>query len=287
MYSILGAFTREQQEKYEKTKYGKHLSVHTCGINEYNEDSLIERGNRWYDNMLVYIIDGGVVIEKQGKTVSASAGDIVILPKNTPYKIFRNSYCRWYWVHFHIELPLDDFGIPSGEKIQVGKSILLENELNTLIEECNNIDHNTQEICTCLLLGILFRIGRMCKRSVNDIRFNDSIDYAIKAMTVNEASKGYVKEYAAMAGCNEIKFREECKSRTGLTPKQYILSKKIKRIKRDLSCFNGSLQEYSQSLGFEQYSYFCKFTKKHLGLSPENYIKKVKSEKYKSNEGIE
>jgi len=287
MYSILGAFTRAKQEQYEKTKYGQLLSVHTCGINEYSEDEPIKRSADWYDNMMVYVMDGSAIIEINDKNFSIKPGDIAVLPRRTPYKIFSTPYCRWYWVHFSSSIPLSDFHVPECKSLSVGKSLILENELNSLIEECNNIDYNTQEICTCQFLGILFRIGRMCNRREKDIRFEDAVDYAIKAMTVNEASSGYVKQYAAMAGCNEIKFRDECKKRTGLTPKQYIISKKVQRIKRDLVCFNGSLQEYSRSLGFEQYSYFCKFVKKHLGMSPENYIKAVGSEKFKSGKGTD
>lgn len=284
MYSILGAFSRAEWEKYETTKYGKLLSIHTCGILEYCEDDLIERGSERFDYMLIYITKGRALVEIYGKRFTLTVGDVAIFPPRTFYKIYSDSYCQWYWVHFNTTLPFSDFGISDDDKISIGASLMLNNEFDHLIEECNNVDHNAKEICTCLFMGILFNIGRMYKRAEKDIRFSDKVDYAIKAMVVNEVARGNIKEYAAMAGCNEIKFREECKKRTGMTPKQYILHKRKLRIARELETLNYPLQKYADALGFRDYSYFCKFVKKQLGMSPENYIKAINKEKYKNNE---
>ena len=283
MYLSVGKFKPNNYLNYENTKYGKMLSVHSSGLNNVTEET-INRDDTWDDYMLMYITNGSANVEIDGTKFLAKVGDIVILPPNKKYEVKSNYFCEWFWVHFNINLPFSDFDIPTDYKFTIGPSLELESAIRELILENGNIDYNAHEICTMKFMGILFLIGRCYKRTKKDIRFNDAIDYVLYTIRkLGSPVTGTVKEFAGLAGCSELTFRQECKKRTGLTPKQYAINCKVINTKKFLESGEPaiSLQKYAASSGFSQYSNFSKFVKKHLGMSPENYIKTFRNSRYK------
>ena len=79
---------------------------------------------------------------------------------------------------------------------------------------------------------------------------------------------GYAEDY----------IRQHFKSRTGSTPIKYLTTIRIERACTLLEIYkqNISLSKISELCGFTDYVYFCKQFKRHLGLSPREYIKNIK-----------
>ena len=64
----------------------------------------------------------------------------------------------------------------------------------------------------------------------------------------------------------------------GMSPKQYILEKKIARAKEFLDATEASILEISNSVGFLDPLYFSRIFKKKVGVGPEEYRKQERKE---------
>jgi AraC-like DNA-binding protein len=80
-----------------------------------------------------------------------------------------------------------------------------------------------------------------------------------------------LKELASNIGYCTDRFRNLFKSHFGVTPKQYILDKKLKESKRMLVESKYTLEQISTMVGFNYYSRFSLFFKEKTGFSPKEY----------------
>ncbi len=283
MYTIVGEFSVEVLKKYESTYFGELFSIHSAGTVVLDENESVNRPIGWHDFMLIYITKGGAEIFIDKNTYKVSLGDVAVLPPKTIYEIYAADYCEWKFVHFNCNIPFSSFGFPDKKSFRIGEDYEFNYIFERLVNEINNVDYNVNEICSNLGMSLFFRIGRLYGRNKKDIRFEDEMDYVLNIMKNSALGSVDVGEFAKLAGCSEPTFRRRCKIRTGMTPKQYIIKCRIQKIKEMLEIHSGRLEELSSSIGFRDYPYFSKFVKENIGMSPENYVKMVRKDKYKGS----
>ena len=86
-----------------------------------------------------------------------------------------------------------------------------------------------------------------------------------------------IAELAGDCGYCADHFRFLFKSKTGLTPKQYVLSKRIKLSKKLLKETDFSLNDIYKRCGFKSYSQFAVFFKERVKMTPMEYRNKVRN----------
>ena len=82
-------------------------------------------------------------------------------------------------------------------------------------------------------------------------------------------------EISFLFNTNRSAFCKNFKSITGMTFLSYIAEKKLKKVKDLLISGKMSLVEISDAVGFDNSAYLCRFFKKHTGLTPKEFKKKV------------
>ncbi len=82
-----------------------------------------------------------------------------------------------------------------------------------------------------------------------------------------------VEDYAKMLFVSEETLLKDVKAFSGKTPKNIIDQYIILEAKRQLSFEFKSIKEIAHSLGFSYYSYFNKFFKKYVGITPLEFRK--------------
>lgn len=87
----------------------------------------------------------------------------------------------------------------------------------------------------------------------------------------NYASTRSVTEYARMLKISPKHLNTICKSASSTTAKQYIDNFMILETKRVLATSDGSIQEISYELGFDEPTNFVKYFKKHTNQSPAQF----------------
>jgi len=85
-----------------------------------------------------------------------------------------------------------------------------------------------------------------------------------------------IETLARKAGLHPAAFLRRFKKVTSLTPRQYILARKIEQAKDHLLDDNRSFSETAENLGFCDYSNFFKTFKKMAGMTPLEYYRKYR-----------
>ncbi len=101
----------------------------------------------------------------------------------------------------------------------------------------------------------------------------DKIDHYILQNIGNPIS---VDELADLLYCSKFYFLREFKKLVGVTPYQYLMSKRLEQAKLKLTSLNANIAEISQQYGFNDQSHFTRAFKNHYGVTPGQYVKQLK-----------
>jgi transcriptional regulator GlxA family with amidase domain len=85
-----------------------------------------------------------------------------------------------------------------------------------------------------------------------------------------------IKAIAGKVHMGERNFTRKFKIVTGYTPKEYILVTKFEYVKHNLENGNEDIQQVIYDIGYENVDSFRKLFKKHTGISPAIYRKKIR-----------
>ncbi|TKB50098.1 helix-turn-helix domain-containing protein [Ferrimonas aestuarii] len=82
-----------------------------------------------------------------------------------------------------------------------------------------------------------------------------------------------VDDFAELLRCSKFYFLREFKKCVGVTPYQYLLSKRMELAMQKLSLDSPNIAAISHELGFNDQSHFTRAFKDHTGMTPGQYIK--------------
>ena len=108
-------------------------------------------------------------------------------------------------------------------------------------------------------------LNRKINRSI------DPVEAAVKIMDLNYNAALSVEDISKKLSVHSVYFSRIFKRRIGISPKSYILKKRIERAKYLLENTNSAINEISNSVGYEDSLYFSRIFKKSVGLSPGKY----------------
>ncbi len=160
-------------------------------------------------------------------------------------------------------------------------SVKLQNIVERMNEEqtlgSNNFLHNTYN--ATLLTDFIVTSIRCCQWRGNDVLLNTG-QYAeiysrfIEAVDDNYTTMHTVKGYASLLGVSKNVLTKSTKQYEQLTPLEIIDDRIIVEAKRLLACTTLRIKEISSKLGFEDPSYFNKFFKKIVKVTPADFREK-------------
>lgn len=137
-----------------------------------------------------------------------------------------------------------------------------------LVDKINN--RNEIQDLEYKMLNDFVRILKTYKGYV----YNPLINHVIYYIKKNIENKITLKEIAAFTNVHPCYLSAAFKKEVGKTLTQYIDENKIAAIKQYLANEVLSINEISYIFNFSNVSYFCRFFKKHTGLTPMTYRKK-------------
>lgn len=125
-----------------------------------------------------------------------------------------------------------------------------------------------------ILDDLLLRIGRhLNKPDTEKPLIPSSVNTALAALDSNITHPWTLSEIKAIAKCKVTALTRYFKLQTGMSPHQYIVSKRIELAKTRLCHTNDSLTQISYALGFGSSQHFSDVFKKWTGTSPSHYRK--------------
>ena len=133
-----------------------------------------------------------------------------------------------------------------------------------------------RDIIRCFAYDLLSNINRRLIQSSEDdmLRQSDRIFRRFMLMlAANKSANRSVQSYAQELCISPKYLTSVCRRHSEYTPSELIATSVISRIKQLLLYSDLSIKEIAGEMGFDNLSFFGKYVKKHLGLSPNHYRK--------------
>ncbi len=219
---------------------------------------------------LVYKLEGSTeYLFADGKRFPFSEGQILYLPKYSDYDVLRIGEGACYAVNFHLADPkiaFPPFSLPE-KPSEKYKPLFVE-----LAQNFGSGTPGSEALCFSLLYRILSGIQRD-----HFLRYSSGSQSALAekgAARLNEClgdSSLTVANVASELGMSEGYFRRLFLQVYGISPRKYLIARRIALAKELLLSEPISCREIAFRCGFESESYFSKEFRRHAGISASDF----------------
>lgn len=263
----------------------KPLIVTSCGTYRlYTRKKLPTwrpRGRR--DFQLIYVASGKAHFHFGDEERIVTAGHIVLYRPKEPqkYEYYGKDQTQVFWVHFtgnDVTNILRSYGITDNKKVfYCGSSLDNQNLFRKMINELQMSKENYAEMLEMYLRQIFITMQRAFIGTIKKekARVVDKIEKATVYFNENYSQEINIDEYAEQMHVSVSWFIRNFRESTGLTPMQYILSKRIYNAEILLQDPSYNVSEISRVVGYDNPLYFSRIFKKAKGLSPSEYRKSL------------
>ncbi len=244
----------------------KHIS---CFIGEYSKGQtfLVHQEKPRARTGFVYI-EGEIMLTSENKKTAYHTGDLLCFPATSryTYKVEEDN-TKIYSVNFVLCNEDDE------EVTPFSAPTLLAHVHNDMIREqflrCLHLFRtSTNRIA---LKGETFSLFSSVVLLYTSENAPSNIQGAIDTIRNNIHDELRISDLAAACGMSESTFRREFHRYAGVSPKQYILDRKINKAKQMLRSGYYPIKEICLILGFYDDAYFSKLFKKATGMTPMQY----------------
>jgi AraC-like DNA-binding protein len=268
MYEEIISFVKEVYESYP-------FAIQMTGISYCDGTYRIERRNSPI-YCFEYIIKGEGTVNVNGNRFTPVQGDVYILPKGSDHIYYSDSKNPWEKIWFNIEGPLID-NLMQAYKLNniyhienLDLSELFHKMFNNAQEKSRSQKEVFQKASIIfheILLAIYSRTEKR-KKSYNEIalQLKQYIDKNLEnKLTIKNLSNQVFRSPSQIIRI----FKEEF----GLTPYDYILSKKLETAELLLLNTNLPIKQIALKLKFADEHYFSNYFKAKTGVAPTGYRK--------------
>jgi len=226
--------------------------------------------------LLIYIIDGQLHLEYEGKKYNATKGDVILLDCNKPHSYYSDPTCNFLYIHFsgsdslqitnHLISQNDGalFKLETNQQIyqsmyDIITKLYYEQPVNDIELSC--VVYN----CLCLTQSINEILPAASSPTSNII---SNTIYFIR----NNTNKGLTLNILAeQANLSPYYFSHLFKKETGTSPIEYIALTKVNLAKTMLRTTQKTISEIADSLGFSSSSSFINAFTSRTGISPKKF----------------
>lgn len=233
--------------------------------------------------IIAMLTDGSAALEVDFERIQLKAGDILIV---SPWQVHRKpsgeQWCADGWMLAFSPEFLTEREARAIEEYSISPHPLSpdENFVNDIVSLCVMLERNCGDDNVAGALAAAIKsivLSAIAKSERGMIGRYMSITLSFRKMLDKHlAHEKGPAAYASMLNISEVYLNEAVKCATGLSVGAYIRSRLIIEAKRLLVYTSMSAKEIAYSLGFSDYSYFSRFFRKYVGISPSEYSKNLK-----------
>lgn len=227
-------------------------------------------------NKFYYITKGQCVINIEGQTYMANAGDWFFIPRYAEHSYCKVKGCEFekYWMHFEL-FPDEDFfrmmdlpyHINVGENPQV---IKLFSSFAAMSEGTLVTDRLMVKSLMFALLSEYIKASKptgVLIHSKEDARLDRLLCYINENLN-HEISNQEMADFLHIHPNHFIRF---FKNKVGYTPAKYVKLKRLEKAKALLEDTDLNISEIVEKSGMEDISHFSKVFKAYYSMSPSKY----------------
>ena len=243
------------------------IVVNCTGI--VHETNGISTGRARRDFYLIYMTEGEMSLEAEGKTGKIRRGGLVIIPPEVKHYYFAKpgETAEYRYIHFtgnEAGACLDKLGILPMHIYDVGVREELMQSWQQLFREFILNDEYFGETTQGILLCILTEFARAIKNVNLRSRLFRSMQY-IHDHYSEDISVGQLDELERLS---EPYFRKCFREACGESPNQYIINRRLAVAASLLTESEKSMTDIAEAAGFADVYYFGRMFKKKTGMTP-------------------
>lgn len=231
------------------------------------------------DFQLIYIAAGKAHFHFGDDEKIIHAGHMILYRPKEPqiYEYYAEDKTEVYWVHFtggNVTNLLRSYGLTNDKKVfYCGSGPEYQTLFRAMIEELQMCRDSYTEMLEMYLRQIFIRLQRCFLNSVvkDTSHTAEEIDKAAIYFSEHYSEAINIDEYAEKIHVSTSWFIRNFKHYTGVTPMQYILSKRIYNAEALLHNTQYNISEIAQIVGYDNPLYFSRLFKKMKGISPSEY----------------
>ncbi len=229
------------------------------------------------NHYLFVLVNKGDAILYGDKNIPFGEHDLLVMCPNE--KIYYKALSDWSisWVGLYgntVSKYMDLLGVTAKNPII---HISLYNEIKSIMD---NIYDSSKDMSLSTNLSIIGQLYEFFSILIENSNYNQKTDFvktALKIIDYNFCTDISVEQIAKQLYLDPAYFSKKFAKRMGISPKKYILDKRIERAKELLTLTDATVFEVSNSIGYEDQLYFSRIFKKYTNLSPIEYRQKTKS----------
>ena len=217
--------------------------------------------------LLHYVVSGFGTFRIHKKSIPVVPGDIFIIPPREKIRYWANREQPWsyIWIGFHLDGEVPAF-------------------LKQPTVRCPGAGQIFQRMKSCgELVGgrnYFLSMELMALSSLLEEQNRQLPDYVEQAIGLMQAEYGQkdlsVQSIAMRLGLDRSYFSNLFRSKTGMSPGQYLSRMRLERAAQMLVCGH-SPTIAGESCGFSDLAYFSRRFKLHFGCTPRDYVRQQKS----------
>ena len=265
----------------EDVASNKYLEIGNCGLcTDMTTRIFSDNKKGRSDYHLLYLVDGTMYFELNGKRMDLGAGNLVLFRPGEPqiYGSYDGDTISYYWAHFSgtsVEDILRDCGFDVGNHFFIDVDGGICKALNMIIKEYTYGEFCHVTKCNSLFIMLFAEMARLTDRAAKAGERYDILLPALKAMEQNYRVWYKNEEYARMCGISKYHFIHLFSACKGCSPSKYKSDLLMQKARELVSISEIPMGEIAEMLGFEDALYFSKKFKAYYGVSPSQYRKQV------------
>ena len=273
---IFHSFEDTRENGYDKNSRAsgeRPLIVNCAGRIHITSPFTTASTNGREDFYLMYINDGQLRTELDGKEIRVGATDVLLFPPKYKYRytLAPGGSVSYYFAHFTgshaatLLKQLDFTRLPA--VYHAGCSAEAMDGFRDMFESYTRDDCFRDHSTAAALERILIELGRACKSREKPQPLAHSLAY-VKAFFSEDIS---IPDLATMEGLSVSRYNALFKETTGTTPVRYITDLRMKQAAALLKGTDLHVREIGASVGYQDNHFFSKLFKEKMGVSPQKY----------------
>ncbi len=228
-----------------------------------------------YDRVY-FVKEGSGVLHFKDFTLQLKPMHLYLIP---PYQLISHqadSNIHFYWAHFQcrVDRAIDLFmlyGHPA--EINCGTFQNIERDFLSLVSLADNTKPSAMLERNRLLLSLIYPFMRLFEEeggNINKIKHQNLLR-SLQLISSNIANPPTLKALASAANMTPEHFSRKFKAAFNVSPKRYILHKRIATAKQQLLLNSAPLKQIAENCGFYDIFHFSRSFKKETGYSPTEF----------------
>ncbi len=223
--------------------------------------------------LLMYCVQGKATLHTENGDIRFGSRDMLVMLPNQKifYEADKDSEWTSWWTGIYGSLAgqfFDMLGINGGNPIiHIKNSFKMEFLMQSIYDTSFDDTQSGKTKC----ISLLYEMFSFLFENSNTSSRGELVDDVINIIRHSYEQNIGVGDIAEMLHINPCYLSRLFKEKTGVSPKEYLLSYKVNRAKELFERTDLSVCEVSRSVGFEDPLYFSRIFKKKTGVTPSGY----------------